>query len=42
MGHVYINGLKSNSSDSGPTTLVGKLGSVGSCSGSAYSDPYRS
>jgi len=42
MGHVYITGLKSNSSDSRPATLAGKLGSDGSCSGSAYSDPYGS
>jgi len=41
-GNVYITGLKSNSSDSRPATLVEKLGSDGSCSGSAYSDPYGS
>jgi len=42
MGYVYITGLKSNSSDSRPATLAGKLGNDGSCSGSAYSDPYGS
>jgi len=41
MGHVYITGLKSNSSDSRPTSLARKLGSDGSCSGSV-SDPYGS
>jgi len=42
MGNVYITGLKSNSSDSRPATLAGKLGSDGSCTGSAFSDPYGS
>jgi len=39
---VHITGLKSNSSDSRPATLAGKLSSDGSCSGSVYSNPYES
>ena len=42
IGNNYITGLISNQTASRPITLAGNVNNDGSCSGSAYSDPYGS
>ena len=38
MGHIYINGLKSNQTVSRPT-LVGQVDNDGTCNGGTYNMP---
>lgn len=41
-GNIHLTGLRANQTTSRPITIAGSVDNDGTCSGSAYSDPYGS